>query len=52
VDVRLIQVDQQVLVALGAGQNILELLDERLPSLRIGPAEQLLGFLPRQLEAV
>src|SRR3954462_14521076 len=41
-----------MLVALGAVQHALELLDERLPLLRIGPAEQLLGFLPRQLEAV
>src|SRR5215213_95955 len=49
VDVRLIDVDQQVLVALGAGQNILELLDERLSPLRVGPAQQLLGFLPGQL---
>src|SRR3954463_12972231 len=39
-------------IALSAGQNILELLDKRLPVLRIGPAEQLLGFLPRQLAAV
>src|SRR5215217_4154521 len=39
-------------IALSAGQNIVELLDERLSPLRIGPAEQLLGFLPRQLEAV
>src|SRR5215207_2390370 len=39
-------------IALSAGQNILELLDERLSPLRIGPAQQRLGFLPRQLEAV
>src|SRR4051794_17396612 len=39
-------------IALGAGQNILELLDERLPSLRVGPAQQLLGFLPGQLAAM
>src|SRR4029434_552330 len=51
-DVRLIQVDQEMLVALGAGQHALELLDERLSPLRVGPAEQLLGFLPRQLAAV
>src|SRR3954467_2041650 len=38
-------------IALSAGQNILELLDERLPSLRVGPAQQLLGFLPGQLAA-
>src|SRR5688500_1819452 len=39
-------------IALGAIQHALELLDERLSPLRIGPAQQLLGFLPRQLEAV
>ena len=39
-------------IALGAIQNILELLDERLSPLRVGPAQQLLGFLPRQLAAV
>src|SRR4051794_32093698 len=39
-------------IALGAIQHALELLDKGLPPLRIGPAEQLLGFLPRQLEAV
>src|SRR3954466_2603512 len=41
-----------MLVALGALQRGLELLDERLPSLWVGPAEQLLGFLPRELAAV
>jgi hypothetical protein len=41
-----------MLVVLGAVQHALELLDERLPPLRVGPAQQLLGFLPRQLEAV
>src|SRR4051812_8339156 len=39
-------------IALSPGQNILELLDERLSPLRVGPAQQRLGFLPRQLEAV
>src|SRR4051794_38738453 len=39
-------------IALSAGQNILELLEERLSPLRVGPAQQLLGLLPRQLEAV
>src|SRR3954471_23397837 len=52
VDVGLIQIDQQMSVALGALQHALELLDERLSPLRVSPAEQLLGFLPRQLEAV
>jgi hypothetical protein len=39
-------------IALGAVQQALELLDERLSPLRIGPAQKLLGLLPRQLEAV
>src|SRR4051812_50192463 len=39
-------------IALSAGQNLLELLDERLSPLRVGPAEQLLGLLPGQLAAV
>src|SRR4051794_39211302 len=39
-------------IALGAGQNLLELLEERLSPLRIGPSQQLLGLLPRQLAAV
>src|SRR5215213_1204521 len=41
-----------MLVALGALQHALELLEERLSPLWVGPAQQLLGFLPRQLEAV
>src|SRR5215218_7628285 len=49
---RLIHVDQEVLVTLGAGQHALEPLDKGLPLLRIGPSQQLLGFLPRQREAV
>src|SRR4029450_192776 len=39
-------------IALGALQHALELLDKGLPLLRVSPAEQLLGFLPRQLAAV
>src|SRR5215210_2231870 len=39
-------------IALSAGQNILELLNARLSPLRIGPSQQLLGFRPRQREAV
>src|SRR5690349_10347722 len=41
-----------MLVALGARQHALELLDKGLPPLRVSPAQQLLGFLPRQLAAV
>src|SRR5690242_15168537 len=41
-----------MLVALGARQHALELLDKGLPPLRVSPAEQLLGFLPRQLAAM
>src|SRR3954447_17195918 len=39
-------------IALGAIQHALELLEERLPPLRVGPSQQLLGFRPRQLAAV
>ena len=52
VDVRLIKVDQQMPVVLGALQQILRLREERLPPLRIGSAEQLAGLLPRQLQPV
>jgi hypothetical protein len=52
VDVRLIHIDHEMSIALSAGQNILELLEERLSPLRVGPAQQLLGLLPGQLEAV
>jgi hypothetical protein len=41
-----------MLVALSAGQHALERLDKGLPLLRVGSAEQLLGFRPRQLAAV
>jgi len=41
-----------MLVALGSREQVANALDESLPSLRIGPAQQLLGFLPRQLEAM
>jgi len=44
---RLVEKDHQMLVALGALQHALELLDERLPPLRVSPAQQLLGLLPR-----
>jgi hypothetical protein len=39
-------------VVLGTGQQILDLLDKGLSALRIGPAEQLLSFLPRQSQAM
>src|SRR3954447_25226114 len=39
-------------IALSTGQNIPELLDKGLPPLRVSPAQQLLGFLPRQLAAM
>ena len=37
---------------LGTGQQILDLLDKGLPALRIGPAEQLFGLLPRQSQTM
>jgi hypothetical protein len=52
VNVCLIKIDQEMPIVLGTGEQPLELLDKGLPPLRISPAEQLLGFLPRQLEAV
>ena len=51
-DVRLVEKDHEMLIALGSREQVLDALEERLPSLRVGPAEQLLGFLPGQLEAV
>src|SRR4051795_2524276 len=51
-DVRLIHIDHEMPIALSAGQHVLELLDKGLPPLGVGPAEQLLGFLPRQLAAM
>src|SRR4051794_39229548 len=49
-DVRFVQVDQQMAVVLGTGQDILDLLDKGLAARRVGPAEQLL--LPRQPQAL
>src|SRR3954452_14337681 len=51
-DVRLIHIDHEMPIALSAGQHVLELLDKGLPPLWVGPAEQLLGFRPRQLAAM
>src|SRR4051794_39150297 len=51
-DVRLVEKDHEMLVALGSREQVSNSLDERLSPLRVGPAQQLLGFLPRQLEAV
>ena len=51
VDVRLVQVDQEVPVVPGVGQHVPELLNDRLPPRRVGAAEQLLGLLPAQARA-
>jgi len=51
-NVRLIQVDEKVLVTLSRGQHALELLDERLPPHRVGATEQLLGLLPAQVQTM
>ena len=51
-DVRLGEVDQQMPLPLGVGQPIAGPLDERQPTLRVGPTEQLLGLLPRQFQAM
>src|SRR3954454_14674557 len=52
VDVGFVQVDQEMAVVLGTGQDILDPLDKGLPVLRIGPAEQLFGLLPRQSQTM
>jgi hypothetical protein len=52
VEVRLVEKDQQMLVALGSRKQVSKALDERLPPLRVGPTQKRLGFLPGQLEAV
>jgi hypothetical protein len=52
VEVRFVQVDEKVPVALGLGQHTLQRLDERLPPHRVGPAKQLFGLLPAQLQAL
>src|SRR3954464_9223209 len=41
-----------MLVALGSREQVPNALDKGLPPLWVGPAQQLLGFLPRQLAAV
>src|ERR1700761_926175 len=51
-DMRLVPVDQQVTVALSAGQQVLHLSDKGLPLCGIGPTEQLLGLLPGQIQAM
>src|SRR3954447_26531502 len=48
-DVRLVEKDHAMPIALSAGQHALELLDKGMPPLWVGPDEQLLGLLPRQL---
>jgi hypothetical protein len=52
VDGRLIDVDQEVLIALCSREQVPNALDERLPPLRVGSAEPRLGCLPGQLEAM
>ena len=52
VDVRFIEVDQMVAVALGAVQQGTQLLDEGCPPSWIGTAKQLAGLLPRQAKPV
>src|SRR5215210_2817226 len=52
VDVRLIDVDQQMLIALCSREQVPNALKKGLPPLRVGSAQKLLGLLPRQLEAV
>ena len=51
-DMRLVEIDQPVLIALGAVQQAAHLLDEAFPPFGIGTAEQLLGLLARQVQPV
>jgi hypothetical protein len=51
-DVGLVEIDQEMAIALSALQQALELCDKGLPPLRVGLAEQLLGLFPGQIEAV
>jgi hypothetical protein len=51
-DMRLVPVDQQVTVALRAGQQVWHLPDKGMPLCGIGPTEQLLGLLPGQVQTV
>ena len=51
-DVRFVEVDQEMPIALRAREQILNAFDESLPPRRIGSAEQLLGLLPREVEVV
>jgi hypothetical protein len=50
VDMRLVEIDQVVTLIARPIQQRADLGDESLPLLRVGAAEQLAGFLPRQLE--
>jgi hypothetical protein len=52
VDVRLVEIDQQVPVARGTIEHRFEIVQESLALGRVGPAQQLLGFLPGQLQAM
>jgi hypothetical protein len=46
-DVRFIEIDQEMPVMLSACQQVLNAFNEGLPPRRIGSAEQLLRLLPR-----
>ncbi len=52
VDVRFIKLDQHMPVPLSVGQQTRKPPHKGPPSLRIGPAEQLPGLLPGELEPV
>ena len=51
-DMRLIEIDQVVVLIARAIQQGADLGNESLPLLSIGTTEQLVGLLPRQLEPV
>src|SRR3954465_15201971 len=48
-EVRLVHIDQEMPIALGAVEPPRDLPDKGRPPLGVGPAEQRLGLLPRQL---
>jgi hypothetical protein len=49
-NVRFVPIDQEVLPVGGAFQQVLKLRDKGRPAFRVGPSQELLGFLPRQLQ--
>ena len=51
-DVRLVEIDQEMAIMLRTREQILNPFNESLPPRRTGSAEQLLRFLPREVQAM